>query len=273
MVIIILIISSLSCATLRENQAKYREEMTARDQKLFGSPRINRQPYSALNDPMLGLLLGLYILSPHQETYAYSPYSLSPYFPFFPYGYGYSSFALDDELRHALLKYEYELKSINNMEMFKMDMEKQRITDELRRAREREASQLRMEVEDITDELKSAQRELDFSSLSKWRSEKLDASWLFKEAPPKKQEDIDFTPGLPRLDLKPGSQPKKPGYIPTPPPGFVLDTETANVTEHDFSLLDNWKLKRLESHGEVGASAVGTARFDKVPPKKKSKKD
>jgi hypothetical protein len=128
--IVILILSTLSCATVREYRARYKQDMNARDEKLFGTHRSNSTTYSPLNDPALGLLLGLYMLSPHQETCAYSPY-----FPFFPYAYGYSSIALDDELRHALLKYEYDLKSINNMETFKLEMEVRRIIDELKRAK------------------------------------------------------------------------------------------------------------------------------------------
>jgi hypothetical protein len=160
------------------------------------------------------------MLSPHQETYAYSPY-----FPLFPY---YNSFS-------SLLAYESELQDINDMEMFKLEMNTRRIMDELRRAREREARQLRMEVEDLTDQLKRTQNQLDFSSLSKWRSEKLDSAWLFKESESKKP-DLSFLDKIP---------PAKEVY--------------------DFSFLDNWKPKKPGSWGGVGAGAVGSVRFLAIP--------
>ena len=120
---IILILSTLSCATVREYQRTYRGELQQRDNELFGAPKTESS-LSTLDDSSLGILLGLYALSlaenpPKYPIYPYSSYLFSPFYPF-------DSF-------HELMVYESMLKSINNMETFKLQLEVQRIIDELKR--------------------------------------------------------------------------------------------------------------------------------------------
>ena len=112
-----------SCASIREYQKTYRGELTERDNELFGPPKP-QSSLSMLDDGSLGLLLGLYAFSiaknpPKYPLHLYSPYLFSPLYPF-------DSF-------HDLMVYQSMLQDINNMEMFKLQIEVQRIIDELRR--------------------------------------------------------------------------------------------------------------------------------------------
>jgi len=198
---VILILSTLSCATVREYQATYREELAARDEKLFGKQVTN---VSWLDDPTLGLLLGLYAFSlaenpPKYPIYPYSPYLFSPFYP-------YGSF-------HDLMVYESMLESINLMETSKLQFEVQRIIDELERAAEDAEYELESaedDLEETTERLEEAARKLEnerwnskikesYDFLNEWqpRSEPSaaqekaaqdhDLSWL-DEIPPKKDK-------------------------------------------------------------------------------------
>ena len=121
-VIILVLLSFVSCAAVTEYQKVYTGELTERDNKLFGPP-ASQSSLSTLNDGSSDLLLGLYVYSliknPAQYPLLYSPYLFSPLYPF-------DSF-------HELMKYQSMLQSINDMEMSKLQMEVQRIIDELRR--------------------------------------------------------------------------------------------------------------------------------------------
>ena len=121
-VIILALLSFVSCAAVTEYQKVYRGELAERDNKLFGPP-APQSSLSVLDDASLGALIGLYAFSlaknPPNYPLLYSPYLLSPLYPF-------DSF-------HELMKYQSMLQSINDMEMSKLQMEVQRIIDELRR--------------------------------------------------------------------------------------------------------------------------------------------
>jgi len=73
------------------------------------------------------LLLGLYyypLVSPPVQK-PRSSYSSAWDYVFYDYDYN-----------HALLDYEYKLKSINDMQMFQMELKVQQLIDDLKRAKE-----------------------------------------------------------------------------------------------------------------------------------------
>ena len=100
-----------------------------------GSAVVDPTPY----DPSLDLLLGLYyyslIASPHQTRY-YHPL-IAPYRTR-RYGYlpTWEDVLYESYLDDALTNYENKLKSINRMETWKLEMEVQRLIDDLKRAKE-----------------------------------------------------------------------------------------------------------------------------------------
>jgi hypothetical protein len=109
-----------SCASIREYQKVYRQELQQRDNELFGPPNASPSLLT-YNDSSLDLLLGLYAFSIIKNPdkypfYLYQPYLFSPF----------NSFS-------NLMVYESMLQSINRMETFKLSFEIQRILDELKR--------------------------------------------------------------------------------------------------------------------------------------------
>ena len=107
--IIAVIVLFISCATVREYQRTYRQELNARDNKLFGPS----QPNSNLD--MLTALYAYAIIKDPSVLYR------SFYYPVWPY--------------YDLMVYEEMLKSIHRMEMFKLEMEVRRLIEELKRAK------------------------------------------------------------------------------------------------------------------------------------------
>ena len=110
---VILILFTVSCATLME------ETWTVATPE--GAVTVRHY------DPTLDLLLGLYISSliaapPRIHNYNYLP--------------TWKDVLYEQDLDHALIDYEYKLRSINRMETWKLEMEVQRLMDDLKRAKE-----------------------------------------------------------------------------------------------------------------------------------------
>ena len=116
----VILLSFFSCATVSEYQATYKQELQQRDNRLFGPPQEPTY-LSMMDDDSFNLLLGLYVLSLTAHPGSYPFYFHGPYL-FSPL-YFYSD----------LMIYQSMMDSINRMETFKMQLEVQRIIDEVRR--------------------------------------------------------------------------------------------------------------------------------------------
>jgi hypothetical protein len=117
----ILILSTMSCAAFMEDfgEGKYDVaiQQTAVALALTSKPAVR-------ND----LLLGLYyypLLSP--------PYRTCRNYNYLP---TWNDVLYDSELDQALVEYEYKLKSINDMQIFQMELKVQQLIDDLKRAKE-----------------------------------------------------------------------------------------------------------------------------------------
>ena len=143
MLISLLIISTISCAAIREYRAEYKAELAAEDRMRAQSRPAQLYSSPVVNDSTLGLLLGLYTFSliksggPAYYAPSYCTYlSPSAYCPpdvwaaWTPLE---RSLWIEYNLDLELSRYESRLKDINNMEMFKLQTEVQRLIDKINR--------------------------------------------------------------------------------------------------------------------------------------------
>jgi hypothetical protein len=127
---VLLIISTISCATIREYRTEYKRELAAENARIAQSHKSS----TIMDDNRLNLLLALYVLSLRHNSsyYKYSPnylnYSLDPALWFYQY-------QIESSLKHQLWNYQFELEMINNIETSKLEMEVHRLIEELNRAK------------------------------------------------------------------------------------------------------------------------------------------
>ena len=139
----LLIISTISCTAIREYRAEYRAELAREDQMRAQSRPAQLYSSPVVSDSTLGLLLGLYTFSliksggPAYYAPSYCTYlSPSAYCPpdiwaaWTPLE---RSLWIEYNLDLELSRYESRLKDINNMEMFKLQTEVQRLIDKINR--------------------------------------------------------------------------------------------------------------------------------------------
>jgi len=143
MLISLLIISTISCAAIREYRAEYKAELAREDRMRAQSRPAQLYSSPVVSDSTLGLLLGLYTFSliksggPAYYAPSYCTYlSPSAYCPpdvwaaWTPLE---RSLWIEYNLDLELSRYESRLKDINNMEMFKLQTEVQRLIDKINR--------------------------------------------------------------------------------------------------------------------------------------------
>ena len=124
---VILIFSTVSCAAFMEDfgNGEYNEalQQTAVILALTSKPAVR-------NDLLLGLYYYpvIYDYPSRYSSYLPPPKTLSPI---------YKSLWIESEIENEIRSYEYRLKSINDMEIWKLKMEAQRLMDDLKREMER----------------------------------------------------------------------------------------------------------------------------------------
>jgi len=139
----LLIISTISCTAIREYRAEYRAELAREDQMRAQSRPAQLYSSPIVNDSTLGLLLGLYTFSliksagpayyaPSYCTYL-SPSAYCPPDVWAAWTPLQRSLWIEYNLDLELSRYESSLKDINNMEMFKLQTEVQRLIDKINR--------------------------------------------------------------------------------------------------------------------------------------------
>jgi len=116
---VILILSTVSCAAFMEDfgEGKYDVaiQQTAVALALTSKPAVT-------DDLLLGLYYYPLIAAPYRtRNYNYLP--------------TWNDVLYDSELDQALVEYEYKLKSINDMQIFQMELKVQQLIDDLERAK------------------------------------------------------------------------------------------------------------------------------------------
>ena len=140
MLISLLIISTISCAAIREYRAEYKAELAREDRMRAQSRPAQLYSSPVVNDSTLGLLLGLYTFSliksgePAYVAYPYlSPYSYCPLSPWLTWSPLERSLWLESSLEDELMDYENKLRIINATEMLTLQREVQRLIDKINR--------------------------------------------------------------------------------------------------------------------------------------------
>lgn len=276
------LLSFFSCAAVTQYQKIYRAELQQRDNELFGPPA--QSSLTTLDDTSLGLLLGLYAFSlaknpPEYPLYPYSPYLFSLYYPF-------DSF-------HDLMVYESKLQSINNMETWKLQLEVQRILDDLERATDDAKYKLENTIDDLEETTEREEERLEEAARKleneRWQeNHKRTLNYLL--VPEKKAtfgttvdellEEMYYRtfgthrPPNPKTFDEWRPKAKKEGNIPNKfditagLPSFSEEQIEVPEKGFDFSFLDGWRPQGLltflsfeaEATGAVGAGAVATTQ-------------
>ena len=141
----LLIISTISCTAIREYRAEYRAELAREDRMRAQSRPAQLYSSPIVNDSTLGLLLGLYTFSliksggpayyaPSYCTYL-SPSAYCPPDVWAAWTPLQRSLWIEYNLDLELSRYESSLKDINDMEMFKLQTEVERLIREIERAK------------------------------------------------------------------------------------------------------------------------------------------
>ena len=140
MLISLLIISTISCAAIREYRAEYKAELAREDRMRAQSRPAQLYSSPVVNDSTLGLLLGLYTFSliksgePAYVPYPYlSPYSYCPLSPWLTWSPLERSLWLEHSLEDELEDYENKLRIINATEMLTLQREVERLIDKINR--------------------------------------------------------------------------------------------------------------------------------------------